>query len=169
MLRPKHAAMLEQLETQSPESLRGVQLCFELLSAAAAIDDDCGKRLGTFGLSEGRLIVLLLLRKRSEGVIPSELAQLAGVTRGTITGLLDGLESNGLTHRTHDNDDRRRIFVRSTEKGNKLVEKVFVEHASWISNLLSGLTEEEQSEFERLLQKIWKNTDSARGDDIGLK
>ena len=45
-----------------------------------------------FGLSVGRFSLLMILHRYSESELtPSDLAQRAGVTRATVTGLLDGL------------------------------------------------------------------------------
>ena len=62
----------------------------------------------SFGLSEGRFIVLFLLDSVPRGVAPNKLAEQAGVTPATMTGLIDGLERDNLVNRQADPDDRRR-------------------------------------------------------------
>jgi DNA-binding MarR family transcriptional regulator len=47
-----------------------------------------------------------------ESVTPSRLAELAGLTSGAITGVLDRLERAGIVSREADPDDRRRVVVR---------------------------------------------------------
>ena len=66
-----------------------------------AVGDECAfqEALEPYGLSEGRFFVLCCLF--SEEIVgrkdpsPSEIAEQLGVTRATVTGLLDGLERDG--------------------------------------------------------------------------
>src|SRR5258708_36585078 len=54
-----------------------------------------------FELSEGKMGVLLLLHQAPHyRLTPSALAEAAAVTRGTMTGLLTGLDRAGLVKRT---------------------------------------------------------------------
>ncbi len=84
-----------------------MRLCFEVLALASAIDRACAARLAPYRLSEGKFVLLFLLRDLPEGLAPHELAERAGVTRATITGLLDGLERDGFLARHDDKEDRR--------------------------------------------------------------
>src|SRR6266699_1966756 len=61
---------------------------------------------GRYDLSEGKLVVLQLVRQAPQHrLTPSALAEAAGVTRGTMTGLLAGLERSGLVKRTQHPED----------------------------------------------------------------
>src|SRR6266481_1918703 len=53
--------------------------------------------LTSYGTRHGRFNLLMMLTKCSEGhATPAGLAEKTGVTRATITGLLDGLQKDGL-------------------------------------------------------------------------
>jgi DNA-binding MarR family transcriptional regulator len=54
----------------------------------------------------------LELAAGEQSVTPSRLAELAGLTSGAITGVLDRLERAGIISREADPDDRRRVVVR---------------------------------------------------------
>ena len=95
MLERKHRALLEIAARRGLPSAGGIGLCFQLLSLAAAIDRDCAARLAPRGLSEGKFVLLFLLHEQAQGLAPHELAAGAGVTRATVTGLLDGLSADG--------------------------------------------------------------------------
>src|SRR5687768_1822939 len=84
--------------------LRG---CFCLLSVSRAIDADCAARLSQYKLSEGKFVLLFFLAQNSKGIAPTELAEMAGVTKATITGLSEGLVKSGLVRRTFVDSDRR--------------------------------------------------------------
>ncbi|WP_026227891.1 MarR family transcriptional regulator [Hoeflea sp. 108] len=162
-LEQKHLAMLEEAERRAaapPDSLRA---CFELLALAGAIDRDCAARLAPYRLSEGKFVLLFLLHDQPHGLSPHELAERAGVTRATITGLLDGLERDGFIARRSGLEDRRKIAVVLTDLGQQTARDLFSEHAKWIATLFAGFTAEDRKTLNGLLQRIWKNLDARVG------
>ena len=77
------------------------------------------KILGRYGLSQGRFLTLTVLnRDPEEEISPSDLAERVGVTRATMTGLLDTLAKDGWIERVQHNEDRRRVVVRLTREGS---------------------------------------------------
>ena len=66
---------------------------------------------GSLGINATDLRCLELLEE-NPGVTPSRLAQLAALTSGAVTGVLDRLEASGFVRREADPEDRRRIIVR---------------------------------------------------------
>ena len=108
-----------------------------------------------FELSEGKIVVLLLLRQAPHyRLTPSELAEAAGVTRGTITGLLAGLERSGLVKRTEHPEDGRRFSIELTPQAHDLFEHMLPERFDHIREFMSSLTEEEQYQLRALLEKM---------------
>jgi DNA-binding MarR family transcriptional regulator len=159
MMKPKYVALIDKAEKGNADWVPQLRLCFQILSVSGAIDDDCAVRLSKYGLSEGKFVLLFLLRERPEGLSPYELANSAGVTRATITGLLDGLERSGLVVRHRDKIDRRGVNVCLTSDGEKLIDILFAQHIQWIGRLFDGFTDREKDLLNRLLCRIWLNTD----------
>jgi DNA-binding MarR family transcriptional regulator len=159
MLRPKHLLILKEVERSGGAEREGVRLCFELLAVADAIDRDCAARLAPHGLSEARFVVLVALyQSANRGSAPSQIAALAGVTRGTATGLIDGLERDGLAERAPDPTDGRGLVVRLTRRGRRLVDELSAQHVRWISGLLRNLAPGERQTLGRLLGRVWAAT-----------
>ncbi len=163
----KYAALLKYAGAGEPVLAAHMRLCFEILSLSAAIDRDCATRLGVHGLSEGKFVLLFLLDGAGDGLSPHELAEQAGVTRGTITGLLDGLERDGHLRRLSHGADRRKITVQLTDSGRKLARELTEVHSRWIASLFSGFSAEERVLFSRLLNKAHAATDIGGGGDDG--
>jgi len=160
MLDRKYLTLLEA----APEGTRQaseLQTCFSVLALAAAIDRDCASRLKTHDLSEGRFTVLIVLLMTGEALAPHDLAERVGVTRATMTGLLDGLERGGLIARRRDRRDRRSVKIALTTTGRALAERLNAEHSNWIASLVRDLDEDEQADLQRLLARIWRCTDAA--------
>ena len=113
-------------------------------------------------ISQGRFVVLLLLFDQLAGCssahTPAELAEKAGVTRATMTGLIDTLERDGLVHREPDLVDRRMLSVILTKKGDAFIKALLPVHFRRITELMSPLNENERKTLKRLLNKIIERT-----------
>lgn len=108
-----------------------------------------------FDLSEGKIVVLLLLRQAPcYRLTPSVLAESAGVTRGTITGLLAGLERSGLVKRTAHPEDKRMLSIELTDDAHALFDQVLPERFKHIGEFMSCLSGEEQQQLRSLLEKM---------------
>ncbi len=163
MIETKHQALLEEAQRRGHANIAQLRLCFRLLSLSSSIDRDCAVRLAPHGLSEGRFIVLFLLHGADGALPPHELAARSGVTRATISGLLDGLQREGLLQRRSDAEDGRRLQIVLTAKGARLAEVLFEQHTQWIGGLFNGLDADEQLQLSQLLHKVWQHTDAGRG------
>jgi DNA-binding MarR family transcriptional regulator len=103
-------------------------------------------------VSDGRFSVLMLLmRSRATGgLTPSNLAERAGVTRATITGLIDGLEKMGHVRRSVDETDKRKQTIDLTAKGIKFIDKVYPTHLERMSHLMDALTADDKKDLARI-------------------
>ncbi|WP_417782062.1 MarR family winged helix-turn-helix transcriptional regulator [Terasakiella pusilla] len=162
-LEQKYCALLGVAQEKGQADLSKMKACFEVLALASAIDRACARRLAPYQLSEGKFIVLFLLQQMPQGGAPNELAERAGVTRGTITGLLDGLERDGYISRQQDAADRRRLIVRLSPQGEEVAAKLGEEHSRWIVSLFEGFSEEDFKVLSPLLNRVWKTLEE---DDV---
>ncbi|BDR09587.1 MarR family transcriptional regulator [Comamonas thiooxydans] len=153
-LEQKYQALIEEAQRRDLPDVDGIQLCFQVLSMAANIDRDCAALLAPHGLSEGRFVLLFLLDVAPDGLAPNALAEQAGVTRATVTGLLDGLEREGLIERHANAEDRRALCIRLTSKGKQLASTVIDQHGRWIAGLFGNLSAPERKQLAALLEKV---------------
>jgi DNA-binding MarR family transcriptional regulator len=106
-------------------------------------------------LSQGRFSILMLLNRHpDQPETPASLAQQAGVSRATITGLLDNLEKDGLITRGSALSDRRLTPIHLTPKGAELMDSVLPKYFQHVAKLLETLNSEERIQLVGLLQKI---------------
>lgn len=114
--------------------------------------DECLRR---YGLLQGRWWVLILLM-REENLIstPSALAEKAGVTRATMTGLLDGLERDGLVERLLDSQDRRSVLIRLTTTGQVKLDQVMPDYYGRLRNCMADLDEPSREQLHLILERI---------------
>lgn len=153
-LEQKYLSLLREAERREIPNLDNIRLCFQTLSLSNRIDRDCASLLAPHGLSEGRFVLLFLLDAEREGLAPNQLADKAGVSRATVTGLLDGLERELLVERQSDSHDRRALRIGLTAKGKKLAKKVVDQHSRWIASLFGNLSNAECKHLSVLLNKV---------------
>jgi len=116
--------------------------------------------LAEFEITQGRFGVLMALwgNGAHEGcrspLSPAEIADRTGVTRATITGLVDTLERAKLVERTPNSDDRRMTAVALTPQGEALLVKILPAHFRQMAWLMSPLNESERETLVRLLTKV---------------
>jgi DNA-binding MarR family transcriptional regulator len=95
------------------------------------------------------------------------LADEAGVTKGTLTGVLKTLEKRGLTRRRAHEVDGRLVLVSLEPKGVAVIERLFPAFNMGEASVSSGLTEEEKHELARLLRKIIRSVEISGRVDHG--
>lgn len=110
--------------------------------------------LDEYGISEGRMRVLAHLLDREGPATHSELAIESGVTKGTITGLIDGLERDGLVRRSACPSDRRVSLIEITDKGERMLKTILPGHLRRLSELVGVVSKTEQRTLLKLLEKF---------------
>jgi DNA-binding MarR family transcriptional regulator len=94
---------------------------------------------------------------KASGRTPAELAEAAGVTRATMTGLVDTLERDGLVRREPNPDDRRMMSVELTSAGEEFIRRMLPGHFQLMAALMQPLTDEERKTLVGLLHKVLRH------------
>lgn len=106
------------------------------------------------GISSGKFGVLIILYQKNTALAPSELAKIAGVTRATISMMLSRMKRDGLVTESAAEADGRQKRIRLTDAGRALMAELFPRHYQRVSQIMGRLTEAEQEELIRLLEKL---------------
>ena len=88
-----------------------------------------------------------------------QLADEAGISGGTLTGVLDTLERKGLVKRRAVPQDRRRVEVVLTPSGTKVVDEVMPAFNRQEALVTEGLSDNEMATLARLLRKGLQTTE----------
>lgn len=94
----------------------------------------------------------------------SEISKSLLITPPSVTQLLNKLEKDELITRRMDEQDRRVVLVRLTEKGKYIAEKGKEDFRRLFCNLVATLGDKESKELTQLLTKVYKffNEDNVR-------
>lgn len=152
---PKYESIRQQSERYAQIDPRAVEAFLVLWRTATDTLSAFESFLGKHGMSQGKFTVLMILnRNPDQGINPSELAERAGVTRATMTGLLEGLEREKLISRQGDRLDRRRAVVRLTPTAQTLLDGVLPDYFRQLHFLMSHLSEADKTHLTELLMTI---------------
>ncbi|MGA7836216.1 MAG: MarR family transcriptional regulator [Acidimicrobiales bacterium] len=96
------------------------------------------------------LWVLWIWGEQETGVVAAE----AGITKGTLTGVMKTLQGRRLIRRIPHRDDRRRVSIGLSKAGERLIERLFPEFNKQETLVVGSLSLAEQNELARLLRKV---------------
>jgi len=141
------------VDEHSPPSLR----------AYIALKDACRaqrylvmRRLADEDSHPGQAFGLLVLAA-NDGITQSELADMIGIARPTVTTMLQKMERAGLVERRVDQDDQRYTRIYVTDEGHVLHERLRGVYDDMVQTAMAPLSETDQLELERLLLLVSEN------------
>ncbi len=99
---------------------------------------------------------------RNPGITASELKEHLKLSQSTVAGIIARLENKGLIEKRIDEADARKAILTPTEQGRLLEEPLKEIAISTQQFLVDGMSQEEQTEFSRLLQIALDNMSRVR-------
>jgi DNA-binding MarR family transcriptional regulator len=125
-----------------------------LIRADSLVESALDKIFRRHGLTGPSFNVLMILEGAHGPLSPYEIGDRLLVTRGTVTGLLDTLEGQGLVRRTPHPRDRRMLLIETTAKSRAVLARARRELFPAQTKMVSALTPREQVSLLRLLERL---------------
>ena len=122
----------------------------DLVRTYQAFDRCSRDHISSFGLTQTQFDVIATLGNQSEMTIKDLVANTL-VTKGTITGVLQHLEKDGLINKRFNENDARSQFIKLTPKGQCLFEIIFPRQMNYLKASFDNLTESELKDLSALL------------------
>ena len=169
---PRYECLLKAAQAHPELDPSAAEVFLHLLRSGDEVFRVVDRHLARHHISEGRFGVLMALWSSAErpggdgrrALSPAELADHTGVTRATITGLVDTLERDGLVERSPNVDDRRMRSVSLTLRGSALLREILPEHFRRMAWLMATLDEQERVTLVRLLGKVMQRASEEGGE-----
>ena len=102
-------------------------------------------------ISNQQYNILRILKGANEAVTVNSVKERMIEKSPNATRLMDKLCDKGLIERTRCENDRRVVYVKTSEKGLKLLDKIKIEE---LGNQMNSITEEEAKTLNEILDKI---------------
>jgi DNA-binding MarR family transcriptional regulator len=164
---PRYEMLQEKAKRYPDLDAGAVEATLVLMRVASDVIEGFGAHFTRNGTSQGRYLVMMLLDRPCvcNGMLPSDIADKLGVTRATVTGLLDGLEKDGLISRQMHPEDRRAFCIELTSKGREFLAELLPDHYRRIAGLMAHLNDEERHQLVALLYKVSLGRDAMRDEN----
>lgn len=130
------------------------QLCFLIYAGSRAMTRMYKSLLDKIGVTYPQYLVLLVLWEEKKASV-KKLGNRLHLDSGTLTPLLKRMESAGILSRERSVDDERKVYIRLTEKGEKLKSKAYDVPEQMMCR--SGLTIEQYLQLKSGLEALLHN------------
>lgn len=125
------------------------------------------RHVRSLGLTSSQFDVLVTLGD-TDGMTCKELSEKTLVTKGTLTGVIDRLETKGFIERFPSRNDRRCTTIQLTTKGDALFRQVFPAHIDHIKPYFErALTGAQMKELRAMLLQLKESLE--HGDKGGVQ
>ena len=135
---------------------RSTPFGFLIHEAARSLTAAYETRLKPMGLTRSQWRAILYT-SRSPGISQTDLAEMLGVGRMSVTAAVDKLEQKGYLRRLSDPDDRRSNKLYLTEAAEKMVPDMRETGRALLEELLVGIDERTQKAVVKALHQIRDN------------
>ncbi|MGF7048892.1 DNA-binding MarR family transcriptional regulator [Paenibacillus sp. DS2015] len=112
------------------------------------------------GLKPSELVLMFCVKKKVKpgtmGLMVSEISELLGVTSPTVTQLLKSLEVKDWITRSIDQQDRRAVRIKLSDKGEQVIKAAMEATEASFEGLIQYLGEEESNQLAELLIKAYE-------------
>ncbi len=92
----------------------------------------------------------------SDGMTFTEIGDITLITKGTLTGVIDRLTIKKLVKRKTDKNDRRKIIVSLTRRGERMFESEYPRQISWLKEKFKKLSKKDRDAATESMIKIRK-------------
>jgi DNA-binding MarR family transcriptional regulator len=118
------------------------------------------------GVSPARASVLSILVFGGARTVGG-LARAEDVRSPTMSGIVNGLEADGLVRRRSSRDDARAVVVEATAKGRRLLERGRARRTALLTELLAGATDADLDVLARAAAVMEAAVDARLGEATG--
>ena len=146
---------MSKLTAESAADQAFIPLMQELAGAyqAFSLYDAEGLRKSGSNLTPSQARVIFTIGG-TEGMTCKAIGDITLITKGTLTGVVDRLEQKGLVERWSVEGDGRKTIVALTRRGEKVYEKEFPRHISFLKEKFDKLNARDRKQAIALLEKI---------------
>ena len=117
--------------------------------AAADIFDEALSQFLGINRTDGRCVDII---DRFGRITAGQLATESGLTTGAVTVVIDRLENAGYVQRSRDGDDRRKVWIETTDATKAIVERIFGHYETLGPQMLANFEPDQVAAIVRFLE-----------------
>ena len=129
------------------------EIAVELRPVLLRLARELRREIHSLGVT-GTQVTLLATIKNHADITASGLAERERVSAPAMSNQLARLESAGLVARTRGDEDRRRVGLRLTAEGEKVLRSVHQRRTAWLSKRLNQLEDQEREAIVNAIEPL---------------
>lgn len=116
------------------------------------------KQMAKYGLlGDAWMVLMMVYNSEKEQIISTQVCESLGSNKSTMTRMVDSLIEKGFLEREYDASDRRKIFLKITKAGKKMLESNIESHGKFMREAWNGIDIKIVSQnLEQLLKNLEK-------------
>ncbi|MFZ0200178.1 MAG: MarR family transcriptional regulator [Candidatus Sulfotelmatobacter sp.] len=139
----------------SRRDVQGLTAVFTLRGTAQRVDNAISEWMsGSVGSAARYQVLMALWASGGKGISHTEIVTAMGVTRATVSGLMAGLERDGLVKSCVDPVDRRKQIARLTQKSEAVIKKLHALNVAKFGAVFASFTLQELANLTELLHRF---------------
>lgn len=141
------------------------ELHLRIVGCADALNDATGmalNRAGFLGSTVRYSVLRSLYFAEGHRLTHNETSKSVSVSPGTLTRVVDGMESAGLVRRVVDSKDRRTTFLHLTPAGEALASELVVAVTALRNEIFGVFSDAEKAESLAFLRRVQSGAEKAR-------
>jgi DNA-binding MarR family transcriptional regulator len=156
----KHRRFLDFIRRTCPAAdPTSVILFGQVMHANNMLEQAAERNLGGAGLTWAKFRLLMSLYRGEQhgvtaGMQPSELSDVQGVSRNTVSSLISTLEKDGLITRELHGTDHRRFVIHLTPEGRRLMKTNMSNQFKFVTDCFTGFSAAERQTFLDFLGRL---------------
>ena len=131
-----------------------MELIVQLYKFCADLEKSKDSHFKQYGLSDGRFMVLMTLWDSHAPIKATDIADKLGVSRATMTGLIDSLIKDNYVEKKDCPEDRRAAYLSLSDHGHTFLKKMLPEHFLCVKNFADTISDQEAQDFLKTLSKL---------------
>lgn len=125
------------------------------------------KRLADTELTLGQPKILDFLYFH-DGMEQKTIAKACFIEPGTLTSILNRLETQGMVQRVNKGNNRRSYYIYLTDYGRELAKKVQTAFLEEEARVFEGISDEQRSQFLAVLEQLCTNEENLLKEDDSI-
>lgn len=124
-----------------------------LMKASKTVTDHVKQDINRYDMKTSDFAVLEALYHKGRLTV-KQISEAVLINSGSMTYVIDKLESKDLIERHPCSDDRRVVYIHITEEGKQLMDNIFPHHQEAIEEIFQDVTDDEKRTLIDVLKRV---------------
>ncbi|PAV28278.1 MarR family transcriptional regulator [Virgibacillus profundi] len=129
-----------------------------LMKSSKSVQEQIKKDISNYDMKTSDFTILEAIYHKGRQTV-RQISEAVLINTGSITYVIDKLETKGLLERSACKEDRRVVYIQITESGKQLMDEIFPKHQKVIEEIFEDISAEEKKTVIDILKRVGKKVE----------